>query len=199
MSLTPDEVRWVAKLARLQLSDADLTTMTKQLAAIVEYVTQLQQVNTDGVEPLNHALPVHNVFREDEPRPSLPVDEEFALEQARAVDGKRKRGEKLGPLAGIPVAVKDVLCIAGQPTTCGSKILENFVPPYDATVIARLKNADAILIGKTNMDEFAMGSSTENSAYQTTRNPWDLERIPAASTHPSAPPRPPPPTPPPPP
>ena len=78
MSLTPDEVRWVAKLARLQLSDADLTTMTKQLAAIVEYVTQLQQVNTDGVEPLNHALPVHNVFREDEPRPSLPVDAALA-------------------------------------------------------------------------------------------------------------------------
>jgi aspartyl-tRNA(Asn)/glutamyl-tRNA(Gln) amidotransferase subunit C len=78
MSLTPDEVRWVAKLARLQLSDAELATMTKQLAAIVDYVTQLQQVNTDGVEPLNHALPVHNVFREDEPRPSLPVDAALA-------------------------------------------------------------------------------------------------------------------------
>jgi len=78
MSLTPDEVRWVAKLARLQLSVADLATMTNQLAAIVEYVTQLQQVNTDGVEPLNHALPVHNVFREDEPRPSLPVDAALA-------------------------------------------------------------------------------------------------------------------------
>jgi aspartyl-tRNA(Asn)/glutamyl-tRNA(Gln) amidotransferase subunit C len=78
MSLTPDEVRWVAKLARLQLSDADLATMTKQLAAIVAYVTQLQQVNTDGVEPLNHALPVHNVFREDEPRPSLAVDAALA-------------------------------------------------------------------------------------------------------------------------
>ena len=78
MSLTPDEVRWVAKLARLQLSDADLATMTKQLAAIVDYVAQLQQVNTDGVEPLHHALPVHNVFREDEPRPSLPVDAALA-------------------------------------------------------------------------------------------------------------------------
>ena len=78
MSLTPDEVRWVAKLARLQISDADLATMTKQLAAIVDYVTQLQKVNTDGIEPLNHALPVHNVFREDEPRPSLPVDAALA-------------------------------------------------------------------------------------------------------------------------
>ena len=78
MSLTADEVRWVAKLARLQLSDADLETMTRQLGAIVYYVNQLQQVNTDGVEPLNHALPVHNVFRDDEPRPSLPVDAALA-------------------------------------------------------------------------------------------------------------------------
>jgi aspartyl-tRNA(Asn)/glutamyl-tRNA(Gln) amidotransferase subunit C len=78
MSLTADEVRWVAKLARLQLSDTDLETMTKQLAAIVDYVNQLQQVNTDGVEPLNHALPVHNVFRDDELRPSLPVDAALA-------------------------------------------------------------------------------------------------------------------------
>jgi aspartyl-tRNA(Asn)/glutamyl-tRNA(Gln) amidotransferase subunit C len=78
MSLTVDEVRWVAKLARLQLSDADLETMTRQLGAIVDYVNQLQQVNTDGVEPLNHALPVHNVFRDDEPRLSLPVDDALA-------------------------------------------------------------------------------------------------------------------------
>jgi aspartyl-tRNA(Asn)/glutamyl-tRNA(Gln) amidotransferase subunit C len=78
MSLTADEVRWVAKLARLQLSDTDLETMTKQLAAIVDYVNQLQQVNTDGVEPLNHALPVHNVFRDDELRPSLPIDAALA-------------------------------------------------------------------------------------------------------------------------
>jgi aspartyl-tRNA(Asn)/glutamyl-tRNA(Gln) amidotransferase subunit C len=78
MSLTADEVRWVAKLARLQLSDADLETLTKQLAAIVDYVAQLQQVNTEGVEPLAHALPIHNVFREDEPRPSLPVEAALA-------------------------------------------------------------------------------------------------------------------------
>lgn len=127
-------------------------------------------------------------IRQREPRVKafLHVDEQHALDQARAVDQKRKRGDKLGPLAGIPVAVKDVLCTAGQRTTCGSKILQNFVPPYDAAVIARLKQADAVLIGKTNMDEFAMGSSTENSAYAVTRNPWDTERIPGGSSGGSA-------------
>ena len=124
--------------------------------------------------------------RDDKIRAFLHVDESAALNQARAVDAKRKRGETLHPLAGIPVAIKDVLCVEGQPTTCGSKILENFVPPYDAHVITKLKQADAVLIGKTNMDEFAMGSSTENSAYQITRNPWDLERIPGGSSGGSA-------------
>jgi aspartyl-tRNA(Asn)/glutamyl-tRNA(Gln) amidotransferase subunit A len=116
----------------------------------------------------------------------LHVDEDAAREQARAVDRKRKVGEKLGALAGVPVAIKDVLCTRGVPTTCGSKILKNFVPPYNAHVVDRLHNADAVLIGKVNMDEFAMGSSTENSAFQVTRNPWDLERIPGGSSGGSA-------------
>jgi aspartyl-tRNA(Asn)/glutamyl-tRNA(Gln) amidotransferase subunit A len=116
----------------------------------------------------------------------LYVDEPGSLEQARQIDAKRKRAEKLGSLAGIPIAVKDVLCTKGQRTTAGSKMLPNFVPPYDAHVVSRLKAADAVLIGKTNLDEFAMGSSTENSAYQVTRNPWDLTRTPGGSSGGSA-------------
>src|SRR5580700_8016858 len=124
--------------------------------------------------------------RDPKVRAFLHVDEAGALEQARTVDAKRKRSESLGRLAGLPIAVKDVLCVKSQPTTCASKILENFKPPYDAHVITKLREADAIIIGKTNMDEFAMGSSTENSAYQVTRNPWDLDRIPGGSSGGSA-------------
>ncbi len=124
--------------------------------------------------------------RDPQVRAFLQVDEDAALTQARSIDARRRSGELLGPLAGLPVAIKDLICVRGQPATCASKMLQAFRPPYDAHVIERLRQADAVLIGRTNMDEFAMGSSTENSAFQTTRNPWDLERIPGGSSGGSA-------------
>ncbi|MEU8514733.1 Asp-tRNA(Asn)/Glu-tRNA(Gln) amidotransferase subunit GatA [Kitasatospora sp. NPDC048722] len=111
----------------------------------------------------------------------LHVDTEGALNAAKAVDEKRAKGEELGPLAGVPLALKDVFTTKGIPTTCGSKMLEGWIPPYDATLTSRLKDAGVVILGKTNMDEFAMGSSTENSAYGPTGNPWDLSRIPGGS------------------
>ncbi len=111
----------------------------------------------------------------------LFVDTEGALAQADQVDAARAKGENLGPLAGVPLALKDILAQEGIPTTCGSKILAGWRPPYSATVVKKLRAAGVVILGKTNMDEFAMGSSTENSAFGTTQNPWDLKRIPGGS------------------
>jgi len=123
---------------------------------------------------------------EDKVKSYLTVTRENAFEQAHKIDEKIVAGEAVGPLAGIPTAIKDVMCTQGTRTTCGSKILDNFIPAYTSTAVQGLLDEGIVMTGKTNMDEFAMGSSTENSGFFTTRNPWDLERVPGGSSGGSA-------------
>jgi len=144
----------------------------------------LEKGESSSVE-LTQAVIDRIVAVDNEVKAYITLTPELALEQAKEADRRRAAGED-SPLLGIPLAIKDVICTEGVPTTCGSKILEDFVPPYDATVMAHLGSQGAVLLGKTNMDEFAMGSSTENSAYFVTHNPWDLSRVPGGSSGGSA-------------
>ncbi len=152
-------------ILRRTAADLAAAIRTGELTAVEVTETFLAQI--DAVDDQVHAF--------------LAVDGERALETARRVDAKREAGEPLGPLAGVPIAVKDLLSYVGLPTTAGSRILENYRPVYNATVVQRLIDNDLVILGKTNLDEFAMGSSTETSAFGPSHNPWDLDRIPGGS------------------
>ena len=162
----------------MTLSDAPGTEIIRQTA--VDLAAKIKSGELSSVEVTrSHLDRIAEV--DDEIHAFLYVDGERALAAATRVDVKIAAREPVGPLAGVPLALKDILTYTGAPTTCGSKILEGWLPPYDATVTRRLLDHDIVILGKTNLDEFAMGSSTENSAYGPTRNPWDTDRIPGGS------------------
>jgi len=157
------------RINQLTIHEANRLLKTKQLSSVELTKAYLERIHQ--VEPKVHAL--------------VTITDELALKQAQKADKLIATGNT-NPLTGIPVLIKDNICTKGIPTTCSSKMLENFVPPYDATVVERLNNCGVVVIGKSNMDEFAMGSSTENSALFITHNPWDLSRVPGGSSGGSA-------------
>ena len=248
--ISPADVAHVAKLARLDVTEEEMELFAGQLAAVLEHAADVAALDTAGVPPTAHPLPLENVLRDDVERPSSTATRCWPWRRrprtaasgcraswARRRDGQCRRhrraacagarrspakwsrstsppspaarasctpstwcwptrrgaaadeidrrvaaGEDPGPLAGVPVALKDNMCTRGIPTTCCSRILQGWRPPYDATVGPAPRGAGGIVIGKTNLDEFAMGSSTENSAFGPTRNPHDTSRVPGGSS-----------------
>ena len=159
--------------------------MTQHFATVVDIARDIASGTTTAVEVLDQHLARINEREHDIHAFNL-VTTEQARATAQQVDADIKAGKKLGPLAGVPIALKDNMCTRGIETTCSSKILEGWKPPYDATVVTRLQQAGAVMVGKTNLDEFAMGSSTENSAFGPTKNPLDTSRVPGGSSGGSA-------------
>src|SRR5436305_5541688 len=160
----------MTELYELTISEAGELLRDRKISSV-----ELTQAHLDRIRALDNKVKAFTLVTED-----------LALKQAEEADRRFARGATVSPLTGIPLAIKDVICTKGITTTCGSRMLENFKPPYDATVMDRLHAAGAVILGKTNMDEFAMGSSTEHSAFFPTHNPWDLERAPGGSSGGSA-------------
>ncbi|HEU5228526.1 MAG TPA: Asp-tRNA(Asn)/Glu-tRNA(Gln) amidotransferase subunit GatA [Ktedonobacteraceae bacterium] len=160
----------MAELYKLTIREAGALLRQRKISSV-----ELTQAHLDRIREVEPKVKAFTLVTDD-----------VALQQAKEADLRLASGEHLTPLTGIPIAIKDLICTKGIRTTCSSRMLEKFIPPYDATVMQRLNEAGIVMVGKTNMDEFAMGSSTEHSAFYPTHNPWDLERAPGGSSGGSA-------------
>src|SRR5579859_7913950 len=174
------QVLHVARLARLELDDAEVERMARELSKVLDHIEKIRELDLHDTQPTSHVVDVTGALRADEPLPCLSPEAALAEETTAGADTSAL------VLGGVPVAVKDLFCTEGVPSQSGSRILEGYRPPYSATVVAKLRDAGAPLLGKTNQDEFAMGSSNENSGFGPVLNPWDTGRVPGGSSGGSA-------------